>query len=333
MTIEAPAPNQNDNLFEVKALKKYFPIKSGTLVKRVKSAVRAVDNIDLTIKRGSVFGVVGESGCGKSTLARVLMDLIPASEGSIMFDGISMLDANKQVKRQLRRRMNIVFQDPFGSLDPTMTIAQIVTEPMVAHKTEANKKNRLLRAVHLIEQCGLFADQIFRYPHQFSGGQRQRICIARALAASPEFIACDEAVSALDVSIQAQIINLLLELKEQHNLTYMFISHDLNVVRFISDEVAVMYLGEVVEKAPKEQLFANPKHPYTIALLESVPNFDVTVKKERRILEGDVPNPANPPSGCRFHTRCPHARDECKTASPKMVIGDGDHSVKCHLFA
>jgi len=330
MASESPA--SNENLFEVNALKKYFPIKSGTLVKRVKSAVRAVDNVDLNIKRGSVFGVVGESGCGKSTLARVLMDLIPASEGSIMFDGISMLDANKQIKRQLRRRMNIVFQDPFGSLDPTMTIAQIVTEPMVSHKTETNKKNRLLRAVHLIEQCGLFADQIFRYPHQFSGGQRQRICIARALAASPEFIACDEAVSALDVSIQAQIINLLLELKDRHNLTYMFISHDLNVVRFISDEVAVMYLGEVVEKAPKEQLFANPKHPYTIALLESVPNFDMTVKTERRILEGDVPNPANPPSGCRFHTRCPKARDECKTTPPKMVIGADGHGVKCHLF-
>lgn len=323
--------DKSPNLFEVTALKKYFPIRRGLLGRTVGN-VRAVDDVSLTVKRGSVLGVVGESGCGKSTLARVVMDLIPATSGEILFDGINMLDADKTVKRQLRRRMNIVLQDPFGSLDPQMTIAQIVGEPMVAHKIETNKNNRLLKAIHLIEQCGLFADQIFRYPHQFSGGQRQRICIARALAAGPEFIACDEAVSALDVSIQAQVVNLLMDLKDAHNLTYMFISHDLNVVRFISDEVAVMYLGEVVEKAPKEKLFAAPRHPYTIALLESVPNFDIDNQVERTILEGDIPNPANPPPGCRFHTRCPHAKDICKQQAPAVKTIDDDHSVRCHFI-
>jgi oligopeptide/dipeptide ABC transporter ATP-binding protein len=211
-----------------------------------------------------------------------------------------------------------------------MTVAKIVTEPINAHKT-LRGKDRIYRAVDLIEQCGLFADQIYRYPHQFSGGQRQRICIARALAAEPDFIACDEAVSSLDVSIQAQVINLLLDLKDSHNLTYMFITHDLNVVRFISDEIVVMYLGQVVEKAPKEKLFGNPRHPYTVALLNSIPEFGASAQKERHILEGDVPSPVDLPSGCRFHTRCPNVRPICSEQAPELKVFDDVHFARCHF--
>ena len=320
----------NDNLFEIRGLQKHFPIKSG-LLNRTTGHVKAVDGVDLDIKRGTVLGVVGESGCGKSTLARVILDLLPATGGSVRFDGQDLLKADKMTKKKLRRRMNMVFQDPFNSLDPHMTIADIVSEPMAAHKTLKTKKEMLYRSVDLIEQCGLFADQIYRYPHQFSGGQRQRICIARALAASPEFIVCDEAVSALDVSIQAQVVNLLLDLKDRHNLTYLFISHDLNIVRFISDEVAVMYLGQVVEKAPKEKLFGATTHPYSIALLNAAPSFDVDNKKERFLLEGDVPSPSNPPSGCRFHTRCPLAQPECREEAPALREISEGHFVRCHL--
>ena len=319
----------SEALFDIRSLKKYFPIKRGLFQKQAGS-VLAVDDVSLVVKRGMVLGVVGESGCGKSTLARVMLDLIPATSGQIFFDGEDVLNANKRDKRKFRSRVNMVFQDPFSSLDPRMTVAKIVTEPMKAHKTLKGKE-QLYRAVDLIEQCGLFADQIYRYPHQFSGGQRQRICIARALAAEPDFIVCDEAVSSLDVSIQAQVINLLLDLKDTHDLTYMFITHDLNVVRFISDEIVVMYLGQVVEKAPKEQLFENPLHPYTVALLNSVPEFDVDARKERIVLEGDVPSPSDPPPGCRFHTRCPSAQETCAGLAPELeAIGDG-HYVRCHL--
>jgi len=321
----------NENLFEIKNLVKHFPVKRGMLQRTV-GQVRAVDDVDITIKRGIVLGVVGESGCGKSTLARVVLDLIPATSGQIIFDGEDILKAKGSAKRKFRRRVNMVFQDPFNSLDPHMTVAKIVSEPMEAHGT-LRGKDKLYRAVDLIEQCGLFADQIYRYPHQFSGGQRQRICIARALAAEPDFIVCDEAVSALDVSIQAQVVNLLLDLKDRHNLTYMFISHDLNVVRFISDEVVVMYLGQVVEKAPKDKLFENPLHPYTNALLNAIPVFDVDIQKERVVLEGDVPSPSNPPPGCRFHTRCPRVMDICKEKAPEIVNVDGEHYVRCHLHS
>jgi len=321
----------SEALFEVRNLKKYFPqsTRQGFLKKTV-NYVRAVDDVSLTIKRGMVLGVVGESGCGKSTLARVLLDLVPATSGEIIFDGEDILKADSKGKRKYRRRVNMVFQDPFNSLDPQMTVAQIVTEPIKAHKT-LKGKDQIYRAVDLIEQCGLFANQIYRYPHQFSGGQRQRICIARALAAEPEFIVCDEAVSALDVSIQAQVINLLLDLKDAHNLTYMFITHDLNVVRFISDEIIVMYLGQIVEKAPKEKLFANPRHPYTEALLRSVPVLSTDEPVERIVLEGDIPSPTNPPSGCRFHTRCPNARPECSQVEPELRVFDGDHYSRCHF--
>ena len=316
-------------IFEIKDLEKRFPVKSG-FFKKAKEYVRAVDGINLSIKRGMVIGVVGESGCGKTTLARVILDLIPATSGELVFDGVDILKADKTGKYAFRRRVSMVFQDPFNSIDPHMSVAQIVTEPIKAQKT-LKGKDQLYRAVDLIEQCGLFADQIYRYPHQFSGGQRQRICIARALAAEPDFIVCDEPVSSLDVSTQAQVINLLLDLKDMHNLTYMFISHDLNVVRFISDEIVVMYLGQIVEKAPKEKIFVSTMHPYTIALLDSTPIFDLDARKERLVLEGELPSPSNPPSGCRFHTRCPRAQPVCSEIMPELEVFDDDHYVRCHM--
>ena len=322
----------NDNiLLDVRNLKKHFPIRQGLLQKTV-GYVKAVDGISFTLERGKVLGIVGESGCGKSTAARVIMDLIPPSEGEVLFEGHDMYTKDRNVRRDLRRRMNIVFQDPFNSLNPRMTVAQLVGEPLLAHRLVHSRRDMVLRAVDLIESCGLFGDQIYRYPHQFSGGQRQRICIARALASEPDFIVCDEAVSALDVSIQAQIINLLCDLREQRGLTYIFISHDLNVVRFISDEVAVMYLGQIVEKAPKETLFSNPAHPYTVALLNSVPVFSADGKRDRIVLEGDIPSPSNPPPGCRFHTRCPEACEQCRTEAPQTREIAPGHTVCCHKY-
>jgi len=322
----------NDIILDVQNVKKHFPIRQGLLQKTV-GHVKAVDGVSFQLERGKVLGIVGESGCGKSTVARLILDLIPMTSGKVIFDGIDMDTKDKAVRKELRRRMNIVFQDPFNSLDPRMTVAQIVGEPMLAHKMVRSKKDMVMQCVDIIESCGLFADQIYRYPHQFSGGQRQRICIARALASQPDFIVCDEAVSALDVSIQAQIINLLCDLKEQRGLTYVFISHDLNVVRFISDEVAVMYLGQIVEKASKEELFSNPRHPYTVALLNSVPVFDADSAVERTILEGDIPSPSNPPSGCRFHTRCPDACEQCKVEAPVPCEIAPGHTVCCHKYS
>lgn len=321
----------SSNLMEIKNLVKHFPIRRGLLQKTIGS-VRAVDGVSLEIKKGGVLGVVGESGCGKSTLARVAINLIAATSGSVIFDGVDIFSADRQMRKDFRRRMNIVFQDPFNSLNPRMTVAQIVGEPLEAHGIAHSRTDKLNRVVELIENCGLFADQVYRYPHQFSGGQRQRICIARALAAKPDFIVCDEAVSALDVSIQAQIINLLCDLREQRNLTYIFISHDLNVVRFISDEVAVMYLGKVVEKARKEDLFDNPRHPYTIALLSAVPVFDPDSDEagRRQMLEGDIPSPSNPPPGCRFHTRCPDVMPMCKEIEPEYREISPGHTLMCH---
>jgi len=319
----------SETLFDIRRLTKTFPVRRGILQRSV-GDIKAVDDVSFTIKRGTVTGVVGESGCGKSTLARVMLDLIPPTSGEIIFDGEDIVSADSKVRRKFRRRVAMVFQDPFSALDPRMTVAQIVTEPVRAHRTHTGK-DRIRRAVDVIEQCGLYADQIYRYPHQFSGGQRQRICIARALAAEPDFIVCDEAVSSLDVSIQAQVINLLLDLKDSHNLTYMFITHDLNVVRFISDEIVVMYLGQVVERAPKERIFENPRHPYTVALLNSIPAFGVDAQKDRRIPEGDVPSPSNPPPGCRFHTRCPDAQPVCREQTPELKVFDGVHFARCHM--
>jgi oligopeptide/dipeptide ABC transporter ATP-binding protein len=297
--------------------------------------LRAVDGVNLGIRPRETLGVVGESGCGKSTLARLILRLIPPTSGTVTFDGQDMSVKDRTAQRALRRRMNIVFQDPYGSLDPRMTVLEIIAEPLRAHGLVESRRNLVEYVAQLLEQCGLSSELLYRFPHQFSGGQRQRICIARALAAEPEFLVCDEAVSALDVSIQAQILNLLCDLREKRKLTYLFISHDLSVVRFLCDRVAVMYLGQIVEQAPVEELFRNPANPYTQALLSAAPDFDEAADLTRPplLLEGDIPSPANPPSGCRFHTRCPHATERCGRDAPQLreAFANPDHLVRCHL--
>lgn len=322
----------SEYLLNATGIKKYFPIRQGIL-QRVVGQVRAVDNVDIKIRKGSVIGIVGESGCGKSTIGRVLCNLIPATEGTIEFDGHKIEAQTTATNKEFRRRVNFVFQDPFSSLNPRMTVAQLIGEPLLAHNLVSSKKEMTIRAAYFLEKCGMFADQIYRYPHQFSGGQRQRICIARALAAESDFIVCDESVSALDVSIQAQIINLLLDLKETYDLTYVFISHDLDVVRFISDYVSVMYLGNIVESASKDELYSNPMHPYTQALLSAVPTFDKAKRQNRIILEGDIPSPSNPPPGCRFHTRCQEVMPICSKEEPVTVEVSPGHTVRCHKFS
>jgi oligopeptide/dipeptide ABC transporter ATP-binding protein len=318
-------------LVQVDHLKKYFPIKAGVFRNTV-GHVKAVDDVSFSIKRGRTMGLVGESGCGKSTTGRVLLRLLEATEGAVSFNGQNVLTANKSTLHHLRTKMQIVFQDPFSSLNPRLPVSEIVGEAMLQHKIVSSKAEMKDKVVEVIAKCGLFPEQANRYPHQFSGGQRQRICIARALAVNPEFVVCDEAVSALDVSIQSQIINLLKDMQDEMGLTYLFISHDLSVVKFISDDVGVMYLGQIVESGAKDQIFSNALHPYTEALLSAAPSFDPTKRqnKKRIILEGDIPSPANPPSGCRFHTRCPYARDVCKKQVPENKELEPGHFVMCH---
>lgn len=323
--------NPFDSLVTVKNLKKYFPIKTG-IIKRATGSVKAVDGVSFQIKKGKVLGIVGESGCGKSTLGRTMLRLLDPTDGTVEYAGKNIYRLQKHEINHMRTKMQIIFQDPYSSLNPRLPIYEIVGEAMLQHNIVKTKKEMKEKAIEVIMRCGLFPEQADRYPHQFSGGQRQRICIARALAVNPEFIVCDEAVSALDVSIQSQIINLLKDAQEDFGLTYLFISHDLSVVKFISDEVAVMYLGQIVEKGSKKEIFTNPLHPYTEALLSAAPSFDPSVRqnKKRIILEGDIPSPANPPSGCRFHTRCPYAHDICREKAPEYIeIGDG-HFAMCH---
>ncbi|MEK4048045.1 dipeptide ABC transporter ATP-binding protein [Paenibacillus sp. FSL H8-0048] len=317
-------------LLEVRNLKKHYPIRKGFFSKQV-GAVKAVDGITLSVEQGETLAVVGESGCGKSTTGRAILRLIEPTEGEIMFAGTDVRSLNTEQLRKFRTDMQMVFQDPYASLDPRWTVQRILEEPL---RTDGSAPAGELRGrvEQLMEVVGLSPYQAHRFPHEFSGGQRQRIGIARALALNPKFIVCDEPVSALDVSIQAQVLNLMQDLQEQYGLTYMFISHDLSVVKFISDRVAVMYLGRVVELAPTKALFAKPLHPYTQALMSAVPVPDPGLKKQRIVLTGDVPNPETPPTGCAFHPRCPHAMDRCKSEAPVLRELDSGHQVACHLY-
>ena len=317
-------------LLEVRNLKKYFPIKGGIFSKTV-GHVQAVDGISFSLLPGETVGLVGESGCGKSTAARAILRLIEPSAGEVIFEGQDILQLGKKPMRSLRRQMQIIFQDPYASLNPRMTVASIVGEPLEIHKI-AKGREKEEKVANILEKVGLRPEHMRRYPHEFSGGQRQRIGIARALALNPKLIIGDEPVSALDVSIQAQVINLLEDLQQEFNLTYLIIAHDLSVVEHISDRVAVMYLGKIVEMSTDRELYQNPSHPYTEALLSAVPRPDPTIKKQRIILPGDVPSPINPPSGCRFHTRCLYAKADCKTVEPQLEDIGGGHYVACHYW-
>lgn len=318
-------------LLSVRNLVKQFPVKGGFLGREIAS-VKAVSDVSFDIYKGETLGLVGESGCGKSTLGRSILRLIEPTSGEVFFKGQDITKIGASEMRKLRRNMQIIFQDPYASLNPRMTIEEILGEPLEIHKLANSKEARLKRIYELFDLVGLRKESLTRYPHEFSGGQRQRICIARALAVQPDFIVCDEPVSALDVSIQAQIVNLLQDLQKELKLTYLFIAHDLKVVEHISNRVAVMYLGKIAETAPAEDLYARPQHPYTKALLSAIPIPDPAYKRDRVILQGDVPSPLNPPSGCFFHPRCPIAQDKCKTDRPELLQVEGEgHRASCHF--
>ncbi len=319
-------------ILEAKNIKKYFPIKKGLLLREV-GQVKAVDDVSLVIKKGETLGLVGESGCGKSTLGRTLIRLYEPTAGSLTFRNENFGELRGEKLRTTRREIQMIFQDPYASLDPRMTIGQILLQPFEIHN-HLEPKERSTRILQLLELVGLKASHINRYPHEFSGGQRQRICIARAIALDPQLILCDEPVSALDVSIQAQILNLMKDLQEKLNLTYLFISHDLSVIEYFCDRVAVMYLGKIVEIAPRDELFRNPKHPYTQALIASIPQVGVGKKQMKKSLAGEVPSPINPPSGCTFHPRCPHRMPICDQKIPALISHDKNdsHKTACWLF-
>lgn len=314
-------------LLEAKNLSKYFPVKNffGKLVQEV----RAVDRVNLSIKKGETFGLVGESGCGKSTLGRTLIRMYEPTDGILTYDGHDITKTKGKELLAYHKRMQIIFQDPYSALDPHQNVREIMAEPISVFE-KLSEKEMDERIVSLLEKVGMKADDMEKYAYEFSGGQRQRIGIARALTVQPKLIIADEPVSALDVSIQAQVLNLLQNLQKEYNLTYLFISHDLSVVEMISDRIGVMYLGTIVETAPKKELYANPRHPYTRALLSAVPIPDPDKKSKRIILQGDLPSPSNPPSGCLFHTRCPHCTEKCKTERPTPVEVAPGHIVKCH---
>lgn len=318
-----------ETILKVDNLKKYFPIRAGVIQKTV-GYVKAVDGISFEIKKGETLGLVGESGCGKSTTGRTILRLLEKTEGKVEFNGLDIHSLKKEEIRKMRPKMQIIFQDPYSSLNPRMTVGEIIGESLIEHKL-ATKHDVTQKVLEIMSICGLASYHIRRYPHEFSGGQRQRIGIARALVLNPEFIVADEPVSALDVSIQSQIINLLMESQENYGFSYLFISHDLSVVKHISHRVGVMYLGSLIELAPKNELYDNPLHPYTKALLSAVPIPDPTLKRDRIILTGDIPSPAKPPSGCKFHTRCPYTMDICKNEAPEYKNMGNEHFVACHL--
>ncbi|MEF8780884.1 MAG: oligopeptide/dipeptide ABC transporter ATP-binding protein [Haloferacaceae archaeon] len=320
-----------DAKVRVRNLKKYYPVTGGILNRKLDD-VQAVDDVSFDIEEGETLGLVGESGCGKSTLGFTLMRMHEATAGSIQFEGNELTGLSSRELRPIRKDMQLIFQDPASSLDPRMTVQEIIDEPMAALTDWSNERRRE-RIVELVNEVGLSVDHLGRAPHEFSGGQQQRIAIARALSVKPSFLVCDEPTSALDVSVQADILNLMMDMQEEYDLTYLFISHDLSVVKHISDRVAVMYLGEIVELAETGKLFDDPKHPYTKALLSAVPKATAGGLKDRIILEGDVPSPQNPPSGCRFHTRCQeYIGDVCETVDPELLPDEGGHEVACHHY-
>jgi peptide/nickel transport system ATP-binding protein len=321
---------QNEVMVQVEGLKQYFPIKDGIL-QRVVGNVKAVDGVSFSIQNGKTMGLVGESGCGKTTIGKTILRLYEKTDGQVTFFGTDIFDISGEEMRALRPKMQIIFQDPYSSLSPRLPVGEIIGEAVKEHHIVPNDEyNDYIDSI--MKACGLEPYHKNRYPHEFSGGQRQRICIARALALKPSFVVCDEPVSALDVSIQSQIINLLKDLQKEFHLTYLFISHDLSVVEHISDHVGVMYLGSLVEYGEKTQIFRNPLHPYTRALLSAAPVPDPTVKRDRIILEGSIPSPANPPSGCKFHTRCWECMDICKVEDPVTMEVEPGHTVACHLY-
>jgi oligopeptide transport system ATP-binding protein len=317
-------------LMKVKGLKKYFPVKGGVF-QRVKGFVRAVDGVDLEIKRREVFGLVGESGCGKTTLGRACLRLTEPTSGDVIFEDVNLSNLNLSDMQKMRLNVQMVFQDPFSSLDPRKMVKDIVGEGLLIHGLAKGSKLKE-RVLRNLERVGLKKEHLYRYPHEFSGGQRQRIGIARALVLNPKFIVLDEPTSALDVSVQAKILNLLLKLQKELGLTYMFISHNLSVIEYMSDRIAVMYVGKIVETGTKVELFENPLHPYTRALFSAIPIPDPDLKHEKIILKGDVPSPLNPPTGCRFHPRCPYAEELCEREEPELTEVNAGHKVVCHLI-
>jgi oligopeptide transport system ATP-binding protein len=327
---EARGGSASAPLLEVKNLVKHFEIRGGLMGISKLGAVRAVDDVSFTVKEGETLGLVGESGCGKTTLGKVILRLIPPTSGSVTFEGKPLFELNARRLKAARRDIQVVFQDPYASLNPRMSVGELVGEGLFVHGM-TNRKEREAAVRDLLKRVGLNQQHIHRYPHEFSGGQRQRIGIARALALRPKFIVCDEPVSALDVSIQSQVLNLLSDLQDEFQLTYLFIAHNLAVVRHLSTRVGVMYLGKIVELADSDDLYESPKHPYTKALLSAIPIPDPTVRRERIVLKGDIPSPANPPSGCRFHTRCPMAQEICSVEEPPLRDVGGGHMSACHF--
>ena len=319
----------SEYLLEVKNLCKVFPIKGGLLGREV-GAVKAVNDVSFKIKKGETLGLVGESGCGKTTLGRSILRLIEPTSGEILFNGKNIVDYSASEMRAIRRKMQIIFQDPYASLNPRMTIGDILAEPMDIHELHTDKEARKARLLQLLAQVQLPPDALNKYPHEFSGGQRQRICIARALAVEPEFIVCDEPVSALDVSVQAQVVNLLMDLQRDLGLTFLFIAHDLKIVEYISNRVAVMYLGNMVEVAESKELYGDAKHPYTKALFSAIPHATTDVRQDRIILQGDIPSPMNPPTGCHFNPRCWNATDVCRQTFPGLTQHSSTHMYRCY---